>query len=925
VGIQWLTVYSLPVILMLVFTSFCILSLAADTPLSQTALSAIQTNKAKRVLILMEEDVSWPAYRLIDENVRATLRSGSPGGILIFSEHLDRVHFPDSAIQAEQLAWIKKKYANSKLDLVIAVGEVPPGLFPGVPLVFLSDDPRRKPPNPVTSATSSASVWVDISAQKTLELAQRLQPGARRIVVIGDGSPSEDTYLTRLRRMHPTSAGDMPITYLTNPAVPEICQRVSELRSDSIVIFTGLSRDEHGQPLISAEVIPIIAAASRAPVYSLVDTHIGTGAVGGYVASFAEVGKAGGQLGLRIIAGEHPQDVVAENVYLFDWRQLRRWNIPESVLPTGSLLLNRQPTVWESHRKLILGGIALIALQALLIFGLLWQRANKRKVERSLVERLAFEHLISDLSTTLLNLPEEKVEAMIEKSLGGIAKFLRMDRIAVQEFSPDEKELVAALSWRAEEVPPVPTDVKANKFPWWTPLLLRGETVLVSDLNALPEDASAEREYLQKLDTISCATLPLKAGDDLFGCISFVMTKGKVLWSEELVNQLKIFAEIFSNTLKRKRTTQALVASNTELKRAEAVLRESEERFHLVADTAPVLVWMSGTDKLCTFFNKGWLDFTGRSMEQELGEGWASGVHPDDLEHCLGIYSAAFNARVDFEMEYRLRRFDGKYRWLVDCGVPRFESDRTFCGYIGICIDITERKLTEESLEKLSGRLITAQEEERTRIARELHDDFSQRLALQGIGLGQLWKKLPESDIEGRAKVQELVKTIQEMSSDMHSLSHQLHSSKLQHVGLGPAVMGLCEEISKKYEIQVEFTERGVSSEIPKDVALCLFRVAQEALGNMVKHSRAKQAQAELLGANNEIRLRIVDAGVGFDPALRSLDVGIGLVGMRERLRLVGGTLWVSSVPKQGTEIIARVPLSVSANQAQVRTQVAGE
>jgi signal transduction histidine kinase len=288
------------------------------------------------------------------------------------------------------------------------------------------------------------------------------------------------------------------------------------------------------------------------------------------------------------------------------------------------------------------------------------------------------------------------------------------------------------------------------------------------------------------------------------------------------------------------------------------------------------------------------------------------------LAGCLRRYSDAFDARMDFEMEYRLKRFDGKYRWVVDLGVPRFEADGTFCGYIGSCVDVTDRKLSEKSLEELSGRLITAQEEERTRIARELHDDFSQRLALQGIGLAQVWKKLPESEVEQRTKVQDLLKKNQEISSDMHSLSHQLHSSKLDLVGLAPALMGLCEELSSKFKIQIEFTDRGVSSKIPKDVALCLFRVAQEALGNVVKHSRAKQAQVELSGTDNRIRLRTVDAGVGFDPDVRSTHPGIGLVSMRERLRLVGGGLSIRSAPMRGTEILAVLPLSADAKEADV-------
>jgi PAS domain S-box-containing protein len=368
----------------------------------------------------------------------------------------------------------------------------------------------------------------------------------------------------------------------------------------------------------------------------------------------------------------------------------------------------------------------------------------------------------------------------------------------------------------------------------------------------------------------------------------------------------------------------AEVLDITERKRANQDLIESEERFRLVANSAPVLIWMSGTDKLCTFFNKCWLDFTGRTVEQELGEGWAQGVHPADLEHCLSIYSGAFDARVDFEMEYRLRRYDGKFRWVVDYGVPRIESDGTFCGYIGSCVDITDRKLNAESLEELSGRLIAAQEQERGRIARELHDDFSQRLALLGIGLSRLWKNRPESEEEERTVVRELWNRTQEISSDVHRLAHQLHSSKLEHVGLGPALMGLCEEISEKYGIQVEFTDRGVASEIPKDVALCLFRVTQEALNNVVKHSGTKQAQVELCKARNEIRLQIVDAGAGFDVALSHPDVGIGLIGMRERLRLVGGRLSVQSAPLRGTAILAEVPVSVSADEAHASTAAAG-
>src|SRR4051794_37864192 len=138
----------------------------------------------------------------------------------------------------------------------------------------------------------------------------------------------------------------------------------------------------------------------------------------------------------------------------------------------------------------------------------------------------------------------------------------------------------------------------------------------------------------------------------------------------------------------------------------EQKLRESEEQFRSLADIAPVLIWQSGPDKLCTYFNKPWLDFTGRSIESELGNGWAEGVHADDLQRCLETYTQAFDRREKFEMQYQLRRNDGEYRWLLDVGVPRYDEGGLFAGYVGICVDFTDRKRTEEALQRREMELV---------------------------------------------------------------------------------------------------------------------------------------------------------------------------------------------------------------------------
>jgi PAS domain S-box-containing protein len=361
-----------------------------------------------------------------------------------------------------------------------------------------------------------------------------------------------------------------------------------------------------------------------------------------------------------------------------------------------------------------------------------------------------------------------------------------------------------------------------------------------------------------------------------------------------------------------------IIRDETERRRAEAALRESEERFRLVANAAPVMIWMSGPDKLCTYFNQPWLEFTGRSIQAELGHGWVESVHPEDWDACLKTYTNAFDRREGFEMEYRLRRHDGEYRWILDQGIPQFQQDGSFTGYIGSCIDVTDRKLAQESLADMSRKLIEAQEQERTWIARELHDDINQRITLVLVNVERLQGDSAPLAPAITQRLTEIKEHLSSLASDVQALSHHLHSSKLEYLGLVTASGSLCREVSEEHGVEIAFHSESIPKQLPREIALCFFRVLQESLQNALKHSGSKHFEVWLKGSPNEIELTVHDSGTGFDLEAAIRGRGLGLTSMKERLKLVHGRLSVESRLAQGTTICATVPFSSGARAAGV-------
>jgi signal transduction histidine kinase len=222
---------------------------------------------------------------------------------------------------------------------------------------------------------------------------------------------------------------------------------------------------------------------------------------------------------------------------------------------------------------------------------------------------------------------------------------------------------------------------------------------------------------------------------------------------------------------------------------------------------------------------------------------------------------------------------------------------------VTLFVESRKRRASEKVLKELSGRLIHAAEDERLRLARELHDDFQQRLALLSVGLDMLSQESLPSGKSPHQQLKELAKDVEELAGDVHNLSHRLHSSKLEVLGLKAALKEVCRQVSHQHNVDIQLQADELSSKLSNDLSLCFYRIAQEALNNAVKHSHSPRIEVKLGNSGGRVWMRIKDFGVGFDAATRAN--GIGLAGMRERLRMVGGSLQIKSSPEVGTELTA--------------------
>jgi PAS domain S-box-containing protein len=711
--------------------------------LISSVAAAVEQN-AKNVLVLYSftDDSIFGSVGLLASSLRARV----PGPVDLYVEHLETLRFEDIDYEKSVVETLRHEYSARKLDLLI-VAAYPAlqfalrhrdELFPGVPIVFFAIEARRLAGQKMWPGVTGATDTVDLRA--TFDVALRLHPNTNTVAIITSNSAFDKYWLGVIHANLQHDHTEVKEIDLVGLPADQLFEKIAGLPPRSVVLF-GLDPKESIQPAVGAwEILRRIG--QRLPTYCAVPPNcLDHGGVGGVFYDVQEQTSLAAQLASRVLSGERPEDIPivkgSPDRFFGNWRELRRWHIPESALPPGSVVLYREPTFWERDRKYILPAIVLIVAQALLIIGFLWQRARKRK--------------------------------------------------------------------------------------------------------------------------------------------------------------------------------------------AEAVLGESERRFRVMADTTPSLVWMCDSHGKITYLNERRTSFTGTAPNAEYSETWVAYVHTDDLENVLNTFAEALNTRRPFSMEYRLRRKDGVYRWMFDVASPRVNGDGSFVGFIASAVDTTDQKIAQQALEKMSGQLIEAQEKERTRIARELHDDICQRLALLSVELEQAERSSNESPTASKKRLKEIRKHCSEIAGDVQSMSHQLHSSKLDLLGIVAAIRGFCKEFSNQNEVSVEFTENNVPGYLQKEISLCLFRVVQEALHNAVKYSGVIQFTVELTGIENEIQLLVKDAGAGFDVEEAKKNRGLGLLSMQERIHIVHGRFSVNSKPGQGTEILAAVPVVVENRWVPDRTQTMDE
>ncbi len=506
-----------------------------------------------------------------------------------------------------------------------------------------------------------------------------------------------------------------------------------------------------------------------------------------------------------------------------------------------------------------------------------------------------FEELTAHLLTQFVEIPSGEVDAAIGTAQKRVCALFGLDLCSLWQWTPgSQRYLRLTHDYRPLGGPPLPERADAQEmFPWSLREVLAKRPFLFTSPDECPPEVADDRASFSHFGIKSVVVLPLSTGGGpVLGAAAFATVREERAWPPEIVRRLQLVAQIFAGALGRRAADEAL--------------RESEDRMQLAAESAGVGLW-----RLDLVTSSYWLteearrQFAfpeGKPVTQDMV---LAGVVPEDRGLILAAVKAACESREEAVAEYRLVAPDGVERWLSSRGRARLGPSGEPESLMGVTVDVTDRKRAEAALRDLSQRLIRAHEEERALLARELHDDLTQRLAVLAIDVGR-------TELAARGAGAERLRAVREglvaLSEDVHTLAYQLHPSVLEELGLAEALRTECERFRSRSRADVLVNIDPLPVAAGADAALCLFRVAQEALRNVERHSSAGTVAVALRQQDGGTLLTVRDDGEGFDPDAVRDRPSLGLASMRERLQLVGGKLCVDSLPGEGTAILAWVP-----------------
>lgn len=509
--------------------------------------------------------------------------------------------------------------------------------------------------------------------------------------------------------------------------------------------------------------------------------------------------------------------------------------------------------------------------------------------------RLRFEGLLADLTARFVGLPSERVDDEIARALQELCEFLEVDRSTLWEFEharPREAHLRHFS--QIPGGPTIPERVNAQElFPWVSLKVEEGKEVILQRMSDLPAEATVDRESFLRFRSKSTVALPLRVGSESIGIVTFANINHERPWPEEVVTRLRLCAQVFANALNRRRIDLAL--------------RESEERFSLAVESAEAGLWSMNLETQSVWANPRLYELFQLSPDDELTfKSFLEVIHPEDRSLVQRSIEDAVQAERDLAVEFRAVMQDGQERWLSAHGRCQGGAGQECAQMVGLTYETTERRRAEEALRGLNQRLIRAHEEERARLARDLHDDLTQRLARLAIDLGK-----PDLVKEGTPEamtVRSVREGLAQLSEDVHTLAYRLHPTILEDLGLVEALRTECDRFEHRESIRVDQDLAAVPEGASWEAVLALFRVAQECLRNVVRHSRARNVSVALREVDGGLELSVQDDGVGFDTDAHLESGHIGLAGMHERMSLVSGSLEIVSGPDEGTSVRARIP-----------------